>query len=187
MKFEKVSRDTFEKDCRKYIGDYSDAWYDNIKIPVRATKSSASYDLSVPMMTVVANTGTIDMRFIPTGIKAKIDPDKVLVMAPRSSMGKKGIMLANTIGVIDADYYNNPDNEGDIIIALAKYTFGSVLFNEGEKVAQIMILPYYTVEDDNVTAERTGGWGSTTKKGMEPLDDIQSGKLFADATADDLE
>lgn len=185
MKFEKVSREAFYKDCLKYFGTYKPEWYDNIKIPVRGTKYSAAYDFFIPMPTKFGGDGVVRLlNYIPTGIKVKLDPDKVLNVVPRSSMGiKHGIMLANTIGVIDADYYNNPDNEGDIILAFTRFLPGILTVKPGTKIAQGMIINYYTTEDDDVTAERTGGIGSTDKKPK----DTGMDNMFLDATKEDFE
>lgn len=171
MKFEKVSKKQFEKDCMKYLGSYEDLWYINICIPERSTAHSAGYDFRSPLH-FESNHYPVkgdNMIMIPTGIKAEIDPDKVLTIVPRSSLGNKGVMLANTMGVIDADYYNNISNEGDIIIALYFYkqSFQNnsfIVIDYKEKIAQGIILPYYTVDNDETTTKRTGGIGSTGKR-----------------------
>ena len=74
------------------------------------------------------------------------------------------MMLANTIGIIDSDYVN-ADNEGDIIIALKNLDIvdSSLIIDKNEKIAQGIILPFYTVDDDTSNGIRTGGFGSTGK------------------------
>lgn len=170
MKFEKVSKEQFEKDCMHLLGSYEESWYDNICIPERSTSKSAGYDFRCPLY-ISSNHYPVrgdNMVLIPTGIKAKLDDDKVLFIVPRSSMGNKGVMIGNTLGVIDSDYYNNISNEGDIIISLYFYKQAvnlgnTVIINPKEKIAQGVILPYYTTYLDNTKTERTGGIGSTGK------------------------
>lgn len=168
MNFGKVSESAFQKDCEKFLGTYDELWYDNIVIPERSTAHSAGYDFRSPIG-FASNHYPVrgdNMIFIPTGVKVNVDRDKFLAILPRSSFGNQGIMLANTMGVIDSDYYNNPDNEGDIIIALYFYkqAIMSHMFHtikEKQKIAQGVILPYFTIDEDETTAERTGGLGST--------------------------
>lgn len=169
MKFEKVSRETFKRDCKKFehmIGPYNDEWYDNIIIPTRSTSGSAGYDFYSPV-TFTFKPEYDNMVYFPSGIKIELDEDKYLQLVVRSSVGKKGIMIANTLGIIDFDYYNNPDNEGDIIIGLYKYRKETVptysYINAGDKVVQGIILPFYKVDGDDITDSRTGGFGSTGK------------------------
>ena len=142
--------------------DYFEQAYENISIPVRSTSGSAGYDFKNPFTTLTFT----DRVFIPTGIRIFLDKDKILQISPRSSASKKGIMLANTIGIIDSDYVN-ADNEGDIIIALRNYdkekqTYSTVI-EQNEKIAQGIIIPFYTVENDTSNGIRTGGFGSTGK------------------------
>ena len=174
MKFEKVSFEQFRKD---YIGCfYSDVkeitpqlsdqiWeiYQNIKLPKRATAGSAGYDFFLPMDILFRYD--IDVKF-PTGIKIKLDSDKFLMCAPRSGLGFKfALRLMNTQGYIDADYYNNPDNEGHIFAKMRMEKRGPALrLNAGDAFMQGIILPYFTTEDDSTTAERMGGLGSTSLK-----------------------
>lgn len=180
MRFEKVSKEAFVKDCQKMVKPYLEAYskyvdktseeydkyfeecYDRIVLPERSTANSAGYDFRSPFNDIVIYH---TMVFIPTGIRVFLDNDKLLQIAPRSSSSKKGIMLANTIGIIDSDYVN-ADNEGDIIIAVRDYNNYESLYptiQKNEKIAQGVILPFYTVENDNATGDRTGGFGSTGK------------------------
>lgn len=182
MRFEKVTKEAFIKDCKKWLDKlvvidptindisilednllqhYEEA-YDNISIPTRATSGSAGYDFKNPFTSEFVISS--DILFIPTGIRVFLDSDKILQISPRSSASKHGIMLANTIGIIDSDYVN-ADNEGDIIIAIKNITmpFKTTTIKQNEKIAQGVIIPFYTVEDDNATGARTGGFGSTGK------------------------
>lgn len=130
-----------------------------IVLPTRGTKYSAGYDIRIPTKLVVPAG---ECRKVATDIKARVKEDEVLLLFVRSSVGiKKNIVLANGTGVIDADYYNNPDNDGNIIFALYNYGDRDVVFEAGDRVCQGIFVKYDTVEDDNVAAERIGGIGST--------------------------
>lgn len=138
--------------------------YEDIAIiPKRATKGSAGYDFYNTDKTVVVPAhGTAR---IVTGIKAQMEKDMVLLIYIRSSLGIKfGLMLSNCVGVIDYDYYNNNDTEGNIIVKLYNTTDNDVFIEPYERIAQGIFTKYYTTDDDNVTATRTGGVGSTGKK-----------------------
>ncbi len=164
MKFEKVSYEQFKKDLLKAGMNYDEKKieeiYQSIILPTRGTKSSAGYDFRLPYdLEVKANQTT---SFLPTGIKCEIDDDKVLILAPRSSLGTKyGFELSNTIGVIDADYYNNPDNEGDIAVKFKVAV--DMNFKANDRIVQGIIMKYYKVDDDNSNDQRSGGFGSTGK------------------------
>lgn len=142
MKFERVSK------------------YPNAVIPYRATEYSAGYDF-VAAEGVYVRPHSISL--IPTGIKCQLEPEYYLQLALRSSTPKKkGLMLANGIGIIDADYYNNSDNEGHIMFQVYNFTDDTVEIEAGERIGQGTILRYYITEDDNATGKREGGFGSTT-------------------------
>lgn len=156
-KFEKVSRKQYEND----IGDCFYV-YDTIKIPRRATKYSAGYDFFAPYSFALEPGCSAK---IPTGIRVSLDENKVLFIAPRSSLGfKYRVQLDNTIGVIDADYYNS-DNEGHIWIKITNDSKKGeqVVIKQGEAFAQGIILEYFKTDDDNADGVRNGGLGSTTK------------------------
>lgn len=139
----------------KYINE-------DISIPVRGSKSSAGYDLASISDTVI-NPGEI--KLINTGLKVLLPEDEVLLVFPRSSLGlKKGLMLSNSVGVIDSDYYNNDNNEGHIMIPLYNFSQNVVTVEKGERVAQGIFIKYFTTTDDSVINDRTGGFGSTGTK-----------------------
>ena len=134
--------------------------YPNAVIPYRATEHSAGYDF-VAAEGVYVRPHSISL--IPTGIKCQLEPEYYLQLALRSSTPKKkGLMLANGIGIIDADYYNNSDNEGHIMFQVYNFTDDTVEIEAGERIGQGTILRYYITEDDNATGTRCGGFGSTT-------------------------
>lgn len=158
MKFEKISYTQFKKDGMDvYIG------YDQIDLPKRATKYSAGYDIfSVRSFELKPRQSIL----LPTGIRAQLDNDKFLMVVPRSGHGFKfKIQLYNTAGVIDADYYNNDNNEGHIWVKLYNDSpDGETLcIKAGDAICQGIIIPYFTVEGDNVNDVRAGGFGSTSE------------------------
>lgn len=130
------------------------------QLPVRATKNSAGYDIFSKEDYVLAPNQT---RIFFTDVKAFMLPDEVLMLYVRSSIGiKKGLMLANTVGVIDSDYYNNPDNDGNIGVALHNYSKKPVVIKKGDKIAQCIFTKFLLTDNDQPTQkERKGGIGST--------------------------
>ena len=99
---------------------------------------------------------------VSTGMKCKLDPGSYLQLSVRSSSPLKyWLMMANGIGVIDADYYNNSDNEGEIFFQIYNLSPFNIQIKKGEAIGQAIILPYGVTEDDVVMGERTGGFGST--------------------------
>ena len=99
---------------------------------------------------------------VSTGMKCKLDPGTFLQLSVRSSTPLKyWLMLANGVGIIDADYYNNPDNEGEIFLQIYNLSPFNIQIKKGEAIGQGIILPYNTVEDDTADGERVGGFGST--------------------------
>lgn len=100
---------------------------------------------------------------VPTGIKAYMQPDEVLILVNRSSGPlKRRLILPNGIGVIDADYYNNPANEGEIFVQLINYGLRDYHIKKGERIAQGIFMPYLTADGEVAPqSDRTGGFGST--------------------------
>lgn len=132
------------------------------KLPVRATKHSAGYDFYSPIDVVIEPNSSV---MIWTNIKAKFDPNIVLLISVTSGMGKKGVMLCNTIGVIDCDYYGNINNDGNIGIRLYNYSTQPYIVKTGDKIGQGIFLPFLTTTDETeITNIRVGGFGSTDKK-----------------------
>lgn len=137
----------------------------NINLPVRKTKYSAGYDIEAAEDTIVpsfkkGNKPTL----IKTGIKAYMGEDEVLILANRSSNpGKKGLILANSIGVIDSDYYGNPDNDGHIMFAFYNIKEEDIEIKKGEAIGQGIFQKFLVTDNDISLGERTGGFGSTSK------------------------
>ena len=132
------------------------------RLPERSTKSSAGYDFYAPERVEIEPHS---IKLVKTGIKAKFPNDMVLKLYNRSSNPKKkGIMLANSVGIVDADYYGNPDNDGEIGFMFYNFTDNISIFEAGDKLGQGIFESYYTVTDEQeITNERDGGWGSTGK------------------------
>lgn len=104
------------------------------------------------------------ITLVPTGVKAQMANDEVLMLFNRSSNPvKKGLVLINGVGVIDKDYYNNEQNEGEISFAFANTTDKDVVIEMNEKLGQGVFVKYFTTNDDKVETKRKGGFGSTGK------------------------
>lgn len=190
-KFEKVSYEEFKKDfinssCMEFIKHtggnknpiytqdicYSEAEleelikgiYSKIKLPKRATKGSAGYDFFSPV-NFKLNTGCSIL--IPTGIRCKMESSWVLNLYPRSGLGfKYRLQLNNTVGIIDSDYYN-AKNEGHIMAKLTNdsndLNYKELKLNQGDAFMQGLFTQYGLAEEEEVTEERIGGFGSTSK------------------------
>ena len=159
-KFEIISEEQWDKD----ITVIDSPKWDIIKHlkPNRSKKYSAGYDFISPIEIVIPAHG---MAKIPTGIKAQMNEDEVLYIYSRSSIGfKTAIRLSNVVGVVDCDYYNNPDNEGHIFIKFFNPTDKDYQIHIGDKIAQGIFTKYLTVDDEEeIETERSGGLGSTGK------------------------
>ncbi len=131
----------------------------NVILPKRGSKYSAGYDFfSLEEYTLHPK----EVHLFPTGVKAKMNEDEVLLLVVRSSIGiKKGLSLANQVGVIDSDYYGNEKNDGHILIALRNESEKEVTINKEERIAQGLFIHYLTTDDDKTEETRTGGIGST--------------------------
>lgn len=138
------------------------SYNDSGVIPTRADDRSAGYDVYSPIAFSIKPNEIVK---IETNIKCQLEEYDVLMIYPRSSIGiKKNIMLANTTGVIDSSYYNNESNEGNIIIALYNYGDKIQHFDVGDRIAQAVIQPFLTVDNDIIIGDkRIGGIGSSGK------------------------
>lgn len=142
------------------ISKYADV---DFPMPVRKTKFSAGYDFCVPE-DVVLEPGVL--KLVPTGVKAYMQEGEYLGMHIRSSMAvKKQIQLVNNVGIIDADYYDNEDNEGHIMLAMMNMDHKKIFLKKGDCIAQGIFYNYLLADDDDKTekAVRGGGFGSTSK------------------------
>ena len=175
IKFERVSR------------------FPDAVLPIRKTAHSAGYDLAVAedicVPPVVNHIKTLDNQYttyistlnlkevatltktlgakptlVSTGVKCQLDPGYYLELSPRSSTPLKyWLVMANSVGIIDADYYNNPDNEGEIFLQLINLSPFNIQLHKGDVIGQGIIKKYEVTDDDKAIGERLGGFGSTSK------------------------
>lgn len=134
-----------------------------INLPVRSTKNSAGYDIEAAEDVIIpAFKAGQKPILVKTGLKAYMQSDEVLILANRSSNpGKKGLILANSIGIVDSDYYGNPDNDGHIMFAFFNFKDEDIAIKKGERIGQGMFQKYLVTDNDVAEGERTGGFGST--------------------------
>ena len=167
--FEKVSYEEFKKSYIKLFQGYNEKElqeiYDNIKLPKRSTTGSAGYDFFIPFTKIFEHG---DSYVIPTGIRCHFySSDFSLDLYPRSGLGfKHRLSLANTVGIIDSDYYFS-DNEGHIQAKLCYDGFDNnkepIELTQGDRFIQGIFHKYYITVDDDAEGKRTGGFGSTGK------------------------
>ena len=133
----------------------------SVTLPIRSTINSAGYDMFSPI-DITIEPNTIETVF--TNVKATCNSDEFIMVCVRSSMGKKGINLANDVGIIDSDYYSNPNNDGNIGVMLKNSSSVPFEIKAGDKITQAIFMKYLVVDDD-VPANniRTSGFGSTGK------------------------
>ena len=135
-----------------------------INLPVRKTKYSAGYDVEAAEDIVIPMfTPGCKPTLIPTGLKAYCQPDECYLLLNRSSGPKKGFLMANSVGLIDYDYYENPDNDGHIMFAFFNCKDVDVEIKKGDAIGQAIFQKYFVTDDDNAEGERLGGFGSTSK------------------------
>ena len=165
-KFYKVSYEQFEEGFLDYNANASKEIihniYNELKLPKRATKGSAGYDFYTPIDVYLKPGETLK---IPTGIRCEMNERWVLMIYPRSGLGfKYRLQLNNTVGVIDSDYFYS-DNEGHIFAKLTNDTNENktVELGKGTGFMQGIFVEYGITVDDDATAVRNGGFGSTTK------------------------
>lgn len=163
----------------------------DLPLPVRKTVESAGYDFVVaedvvippynelmdritklygsPMLAAALDEAAAAIKLanakitlVSTGMKCKLDPGTYLELSVRSSCPlKHWLILGNSVGIIDADYYNNPDNEGEIFFQIINLSPFPIKLKRGDTIGQGIIKPYLTTEDDIATGTRIGGFGST--------------------------
>ena len=179
-KFELVSRFAGCDELLPKRGTASSAGYDlivaedtligtHLRLDYMAVKQEIEGIISPPLLlSEVVEITKQDKNFyrpvlVSTGIKCKLAPDEYLEIVPRSSTPLKyWLLVANSPGIIDADYYNNPDNEGEIFVQIANFFPFDINLKKGDKIAQAIIKKYYVTEDDAASGMRTGGFGSTS-------------------------
>lgn len=131
-------------------------------LPYRATLHAAGYDIKAAK-DVTIQPGEI--KLVPTGLKVYMQENEVVYLYDRSSNPRKnGIVLINSVGVIDHDYYNNDDNEGHIFGQFQNITDTPVTIYQGDRIMQAVFAPFLIADGDNASGTRTGGFGSTGTK-----------------------
>jgi dUTP pyrophosphatase len=128
-----------------------------LNLPVRSTEHAAGYDFQAAEDITISSFPVL----VPTGVKVAMEPDVFLMLVSRSSGPiKKGLTMPNGVGVIDADYYNNSDNEGEIFFQFMAIG-EDVQIKKGDRVGQGIFMQYGVTDDDQATGTREGGFGST--------------------------
>lgn len=138
---------------------------EGVNMPVRKTKFSAGYDIEAAEDCVIpAFKLGQKPTLVKTGLKAYMQEDEYLMLCNRSSNPfKKGLVLANSIGIIDADYYGNPDNDGAFMYAFYNMFDKDVEIKKGDVIGQAIFKKYEIIDGDIAERERVGGFGSTSK------------------------
>lgn len=141
-------------------------WEDkNINLPVRKTKYSAGYDVEAAEDVVIPPyKNGMKPTLIPTGLKAYCAEDEWFMLVNRSGGPKKGFVMANSIGVIDHDYYNNESNDGHFYFQYWNFNDEDLVIHKGDVIGQVIFQKFLMVDDDIAEGVRTGGFGSTDKK-----------------------
>lgn len=158
-KFEKISLEQWHKDFGDNDQHTFDEVLEDIPMPKRATVGSAGYDIATPYAIDLEPNEEI---LVPTGLKCKIDNGWALFALPKSGLGfKYYVRLANTIGLIDEDYYNNDGNEGHMWVKLRNEGTRPLHIDKHKGMCQMVFLPYGITYDDESEGVREGGFGST--------------------------
>ena len=135
-----------------------------IHIPIRKTSHSAGYDVEAAEDIILPKYYPgIKPTLIPTGLKAYMLEDECLILLNRSSGPKKGFILANSVGLIDSDYYGNEDNDGHFYFAYFNCSDKDIEVKKGDAIGQVVFTKYLICDNDKATGVRTGGFGSTDK------------------------
>jgi len=136
-----------------------------INLPVRKTKYSAGYDIEAAEDVVIpAFKPGMKPTLVKTGLKAYMMPDEMLCLYNRSSNpGKRGLVMANSVGIIDSDYYGNPDNDGHFMFSFINIKGEDTQIKKGDCIGQAIFEKFLITDNDNAEGERIGGFGSTSK------------------------
>lgn len=133
---------------------------EDIQLPTRGSKHSIAYDLYSPIDTVIA---PMEKELIWTDIKAYFGENEALLINVRSSMGSHPMLMANAQGWVECDYYNNPKNDGNLGVNLLNLGKEPYVIKKGDRIAQVMFIPFLESDNCNSDEERKGGFGSTGK------------------------
>lgn len=138
-------------------------WEDKgIHLPKRSTKHAAGYDIEAAEDLIIPmfHPGQ-KPTLIPTGLKAYCQPDEWYMLANRSSGPKKGFVMANSIGIVDSDYYENETNDGHFYFQYFNFTDHDIEVKKGDIIGQVIFQKYFLTDDDQAEGIRKGGFGST--------------------------
>lgn len=151
-------------DQKKIRGfEIASGWEDkNIHLPNRTTKNAAAYDIEAAEDIVIPKyVPGIKPTLIPTGLKAYCQDDEWYMLVNRSSGPKKGFVMANSIGVVDADYYGNESNDGHFYFQYFNFSDHDLEVKKGDRIGQVIFMKYFIADGDEASGVRTGGFGST--------------------------
>lgn len=134
-------------------------------LPVRKTAKSAGYDFEcIEDITIEPFKPGMKPTLVPTGVKVYMEDDEYLMLVNRSSNPKKkNLIIPNGVGIVDADYVDNPDNEGEIMFAFYNMGAEPITIEKGYALGQGIFQKFLITEDDEAVGERVGGFGSTSK------------------------
>lgn len=141
-------------------------WEDkDIHLPIRKTKNAAGYDVEAAEDVIIPPFKLGGKpTLIPTGLKAYCQEDEWYMLANRSSGPKKGLVMCNSIGIIDADYYENESNDGHFFFQYYNVLDHDIEIKKGDVIGQVVFQKFLIADDDCAEGIRTGGFGTTDKK-----------------------
>ena len=141
-------------------------WEDmGINLPKRSTKNAAAYDIEAAEDTIVPiYKPGVKPTLISTGLKGYCQEDECFFLLNRSGGPKKGFLTPHGFGLIDADYYGNPNNDGHLLVQVFNCSDHELHVKKGDVIAQVLFTKFLITDDDNATGQRKGGFGSTDKK-----------------------
>ncbi len=135
-----------------------------INFPKRSTKHSAGYDVEAAEDIVIPKyVPGIKPTLIPTGLKAYCQNDECFLLLNRSSGPKKGFLMANSVGLVDSDYYGNEGNDGHFYFSYFNCSDHDIEVKKGDCIGQVLFTKYLIVDNDISDGVRVGGFGSTDK------------------------
>lgn len=153
--FEKISFEQFKKDISN-----DKKLYNEYNLPKRQTKYSAGYDFE-SLFDFTLKPG--ETKKMATGVKVNMNSDEMLMIVIRSSLGfKHNTRMCNQIGIVESDYYNNPDNDGHLFVKIQNEGINDLVIKKGDRICQGIFVKFLTVDnEEEIKNKRTSGIGST--------------------------
>lgn len=153
--FEKISFEQFKKDVSN-----DKKLYEEYNLPKRQTKYSAGYDFE-SLFDFTLKPG--ETKKMATGIKVNMNNDEMLMILIRSSLGfKYNTRMCNQVGIVESDYYNNPDNEGHLFVKIQNEGTNDLVIKKGDRICQGIFVKFLMVDnEEEIKNKRTSGIGST--------------------------